>query len=142
MQGWGSCSTRLVTMPRVYKVRTWDEIMSRVEFEPMSGCWLWAYPCTVHGYGVLVVRQKHFVAHRVFFEHFKGPIPDGLFLDHKCRVRCCVNPDHLRIVTPRENALFNNDSVVANNYRRRTAVCGHPLVTQPGRRFRSCPECT
>src|SRR5690606_26252710 len=55
------------------------------------------------GYGRIVVGGKQRPAHRVSYEHFVGPIPDGLLLDHLCRVRCCINPAHLEPVTSGEN---------------------------------------
>lgn len=67
--------------------------------EPNTGCWLWIKSVKANGYGLY---QKT-VAHRWSYEHFVGPIPDGLFLDHLCRTRCCVNPRHLEPVTAREN---------------------------------------
>jgi hypothetical protein len=76
--------------------------------EPNSGCWFWLGTLT-NGYG-RVVRSGHGrrpniarSVHRLSYIAVKGSIPDGLHLDHLCRVRCCVNPDHLEPVTPREN---------------------------------------
>ena len=76
--------------------------------EPMSGCWLWTAALTTAGYGMIGTQsddgeQIEEYAHRVSYRRFKGPIPDGLAIDHKCRVRCCVNPDHLEVVTIGEN---------------------------------------
>lgn len=71
--------------------------------EPNSGCWIWIGHQKNNGYGTLGVKTggrwqtKH--AHRMSYEVFVGPVPSGLDLDHKCRVRCCINPDHLEPVT-------------------------------------------
>lgn len=64
-----------------------------------SGCWLWLGAIAVHGYGKISTRY----AHRVSYETYRGPIPPGLQIDHLCRVRCCINPDHLEAVTAKEN---------------------------------------
>lgn len=59
-----------------------------------------------HGYGkVRVGGGKIARAHRVAYECAKGPIPDGLVIDHLCRNKACCNPDHLEAVTQRENTL-------------------------------------
>ena len=73
--------------------------------EPNSGCWLWTGPTTKAGYGSLSqpFGKPHLLAHRMSYERFKGPIPEGRELDHLCRVRCCVNPQHLEAVTHKEN---------------------------------------
>lgn len=77
-----------------------------VEPEPNSGCHLWTGALDSKGYGMFWVgsasqpRQK---AHRVAFLAAGGVIPAGMQIDHKCRVRCCVNPAHLEAVTCREN---------------------------------------
>lgn len=71
--------------------------------EPNSGCWLWSGPIGRTGYGVYQTRQGPIVAHRASFQIYKGPIPDGLYVLHKCDVRCCVNPDHLWLGTLSDN---------------------------------------
>lgn len=71
--------------------------------EPNTGCWLWIGK-DWSGYGVIWgggsrKKGKFRAAHRVSYELHIGPIPDGLELDHLCRVTCCVNPAHLEPVT-------------------------------------------
>lgn len=93
-----------------------------------NGCWFWTGTITKYGYGVIHRKIKvngktiHF-AHRVMEELFSGQIPPGLQVDHICRVRHCVKPTHLRVVTVRENAL-NKDGIHKNH-----CVNGHPLTT-------------
>jgi hypothetical protein len=70
--------------------------------EPNSGCWLWTSALTRDGYGQFMTDHS-VLAHRWSYEHYVGPIPAGLQLDHLCRVRSCVNPRHLEPVTNREN---------------------------------------
>lgn len=65
-----------------------------------SGCWLWIGHIE-NGYGRIGKR----LAYRVTYERVHGPVPKGLELDHICRVRSCVNPDHLEPVTKVENIL-------------------------------------
>ena len=67
-------------------------------------CWIWQlkiHPNT--GYGVVRTAGRDQLAHRAEYERANGPIPEGMQLDHLCRVRECVNPDHLEPVTPKEN---------------------------------------
>lgn len=66
-------------------------------------CWIWALATKPNGYGHVRVDGRDEYAHRAYWREAHGPIPTGLDLDHLCRVRACVNPDHLEPVTRAEN---------------------------------------
>lgn len=117
--------------------------------EPNSGCWLWTdYVDPKNGYGAIRARGKVHKAHRVVYQAARGPIPPSLELDHKCRTRCCVNPDHLEAVTHREN-VKRGVSIVAEQMAKTHCIHGHPLAganlrtraTRYGTR-RDCLVCT
>lgn len=65
-------------------------------------CWIWTR-CKREGYGTIQIDKKPVYAHRFSYELHKGPIPEGLELDHICRNPSCVNPDHLEPVTHKTN---------------------------------------
>jgi hypothetical protein len=66
-------------------------------------CWLWTGGVRTTGYGQIRYLGRNHAAHRVSYEINVGPIPEGLHIDHLCRVRLCVNPIHLEPVTQDEN---------------------------------------
>lgn len=68
-----------------------------------GGCWIWKNSPAGNGYGRISVNNTLQYAHRVSYELHIGPIPDGLTIDHLCRVQMCVNPAHLEPVTLAEN---------------------------------------
>ncbi len=68
-----------------------------------SGCWEWTGAKAPNGYGMFWFNKRYDIAHRFSYKLFKGPIPDGLEMDHLCRNRGCINPDHLEAVTKSEN---------------------------------------
>jgi hypothetical protein len=69
-----------------------------------SDCWIWLGGRNRKGYGVTADRRGGCaLAHRVYYEEAKGPIPEGLQIDHLCCLPACVNPDHLEAVTPAQN---------------------------------------
>ena len=69
-----------------------------------DGCWFWQAALNDSGYGIISYKNRHIRAHRFSWEAHNGKIPDGLQIDHQCRNRQCVNPAHLRIATPKQNA--------------------------------------
>lgn len=92
---------------RIYTTRpTIDRVMERIVINT-NECWLWTGSQAPSGYGQ--IRQsvgeggRLVRTHRVTYSHFVGAIPDGLEIDHLCRVRLCCNPDHLEPVTRTEN---------------------------------------
>lgn len=68
-----------------------------------DGCWTWLASTTSEGYGQIRADGINRSAHRLSWEMSQGPVPHGLVLDHLCRNRACVNPDHLEPVTQRVN---------------------------------------
>jgi hypothetical protein len=95
----------LSTLPiPILEQAAYERFESQYEIDP-SGCWLWTKNRLPNGYGRFSYQHQWYIAHRVSYTIHKGPIPGILDLDHLCRVRHCVNPDHLEAVTRRENLL-------------------------------------
>ena len=89
--------------------RTLNRFFDKVIMLRDSGCWLWVGCKNKNGYGLFKNdNNKTITAHRTSYEHWNGVIPKGLVMDHLCRVRHCVNPDHLEAVTQRENCRRGN----------------------------------
>ena len=104
--------------------------------------WLWQGAKDKKGYGMSWNGKKYRRAHLVFFEHFKGDIPEGLEVDHLCRVRNCVNPEHLEAVTHAENIRRGQTGIV--NRSKTHCTKGHaytPENTFIHRQRRQCKTC-
>lgn len=113
-------------------------------FPDPGPCWEWQMARTPSGYGQWTVRGLTTSrAHRIVWELLRGPIPDGLVIDHLCRNRACCNPDHLRVVTLRVNALENSEGISAKMAAREDCRYGHgplrPHKYVEGKRH--CHEC-
>jgi hypothetical protein len=120
------------------KLTPLERSMRMVSPEPNSGCWLWMGAVTNGGYGIINIggrKPPPTRAHRLTYELLVGPIPEGLELDHLCRVPCCVNPKHLEPVTHAENVRRGN---AGKNMSERThCPKGHPR-TKGARRCKEC----
>jgi hypothetical protein len=99
-------------------------------------CLVWTGSIATNGYGRYWQNGKLMQAHRVSWEMFNGPVPAGMQLDHLCRTRACVRPDHLEVVTQREN-LRRGNGWAGQNARKTTCPKGHPF--EPG--YRRCRVC-
>jgi hypothetical protein len=81
-----------------------EYVLDRISVDD-NGCWLWTGYTDGDGYSLFVRGTAHLgtrrqgAAHRLAYEAFVGPIPERHEIDHSCRVRRCVNPEHLRAVT-------------------------------------------
>ena len=106
----------------------------------ITPCWISDRADRGTGYTCMKVAGKVRDTHRVSYEAFVGPVPDGLVLDHLCRERTCCNPDHLEPVTRWENTL-RGENIMAQLARRTQCRQGHPLSTDPAQRKRGCREC-
>lgn len=107
-------------------------------------CWLWTGALSKDGYGQYRVKGRTRSAHTLAYRATVGPVPDGLMLDHLCRVPRCVNPVHLEPVTNRINVL-RGVSVIAVNARKTVCVNGHPFDTENTYHYpdgrRGCKTC-
>ncbi len=93
-----------------------------------ESCWLWTGATNDKGYGYFWEgKGKWRKAHRVSLSIHGVDIPSGMVVDHICRVRNCVNPAHLRVVTQRQNALENNIGPVAMHNAATHCPKGHSL---------------
>lgn len=95
-----------------------------------DGCWEWpAQSCFDSGYGRFTIQTRNVRAHRVSYVWEYGDIPDGLQLDHLCRNRRCVRPDHMEAVTSRTNTL-RGVSPVAENAVKTHCTRGHEFTPE------------
>ena len=120
-----------------------------VRYEPLTECWEWT-GTTVEGYGTFAGDRGHErnepeMAHRFAYELLVGPIPEGLTLDHLCRVRHCCNPEHLEPVTSAENTARSPLTQASINRAKTHCHRGHPFsdanLGRNANGTRICREC-
>lgn len=89
---------------RAWWVRFWLRVEDQLHVPELGICWVWT-GATARGYGKLNTKATgHVPVFRWLWEQEHGPVPDGLLLDHLCRVSACIRPAHLEPVTPAENS--------------------------------------
>lgn len=86
----------------------------RLDIQPETGCWNWTGYRNRNGYGQFYFNGRQRPAHCYAWEVKNGPVPYGTEIDHLCRNRACVNPDHLEAVPHRENILRGVGPIVVN----------------------------
>lgn len=106
---------------------TIDRMMRLNVIVSPSGCWEWTGKIADNGYGHTSINGQSHLAHRAFYTSFKGEIGEGLTIDHLCRNRKCVNPDHLEAVSHRENNLRGPQNPASINHAKTHCVHGHEL---------------
>lgn len=98
----------------------WDRV------EKSAGCWLWKGSSRDDRYGQYQRDGVYHLAHRYAYEQVRGPIPEGMELDHLCRRPRCVRPDHLEAVTPTVNQ-HRGYGFSGINHRKTHCINGHEL---------------
>lgn len=93
----------MVAMIEFGDARLRPKFWAKVAPNSETGCWVWTASLRRSGYGRYGNKANQRAAHRVSYEAMVGPIPDGMQIDHLCRVPNCVNPAHLEPVTHLEN---------------------------------------
>lgn len=130
----------------ITKLSLRDRFLLRCKLDA-SGCWLWTGATTGPGYG----KTTGVDAHRAAYTIFKGAIPKGKYVLHRCDIKLCVNPDHLWAGTQKENVLDAKAKGMLRGGRKAQKFClrGHAMEDPNiyysktrGRRARLCKSCS
>lgn len=130
-----SHDTENARFPMLFDDTTLERFWAKVDkngplpsYNPSLGpCWFWLGAINHDGYGTFYIsRRGTEKAHRLAYKFTIGQIPEGLQLDHLCRVRCCVNPSHVEVVTNRTNVL-RGVGLTAQWARQTHCINGHPF---------------
>lgn len=122
-------------MDAVERDKLRQHIESRVQFEPNTGCWLWEGSFSVAGDLAKTMRARVWAlpgeSHggRVAYRAFHGDIPPGLIVRHKCDTPLCLNPNHLELGTPKDNAM---DREMRGRHPKTIATKGRPCPARKG----------
>lgn len=126
---------------------TAERFLSRVKLQP-NGCWEWQGCLSDGGYGRFWCQEGVAPAHHFLYELILGAIPQGFELDHLCKNCKCVNPDHLEVVTHRENVQRGLFPELARQRQLSKTHCpyGHPYdrvntYIKPNGKERDCRTC-
>lgn len=126
------------TIPAIYDAQ---QIFGNTEEE--DECWLWMGSMYNNGYGK--IGKTGYMVHRIAYELTQGDVPEDMCLDHLCKQRNCVNPEHLEVVTLVENVM-RGESQHAKNARKTHCINGHEFTPEntyhrSDRNTRECIAC-
>ncbi len=107
---------------------TSERFWSKVDKADLDGCWRWTASIDRRGYGRFTYEGKWRFAHRVGYLLTIGTVPEGLELDHLCRVPSCVNPSHLEPVSHQENMRRSPISPTTANRCKTHCIRGHAFT--------------
>ncbi|ORA77202.1 hypothetical protein BST28_18935 [Mycolicibacter kumamotonensis] len=94
---WRTTGTTADPVKTTYEDRFWSYV------DKTKDCWNWTRAKSKAGYGIFTIERRQKPAHRLSYKFTRGPIPDGMQIDHICHNRACVNPEHLRLATNKQN---------------------------------------
>jgi len=132
----------------MFPLNTWDDVDTKFwpKVSKTGTCWLWGGTLDESGYGHYQVSNERFTAHRVSYILAYGRVAKELVIDHLCRIKHCVNPDHLEAVTNGENVL-RGIGPPAMNAQKTHCIHGHEFNefneanTYRGQGRRECRPC-
>lgn len=120
-----------------------EEFLTKIKV--IGECWEWQGAILSNGYGGLTINLRSYKAHRVSYDLFNGNLSNKLLIDHTCRNRLCVNPDHLRQVTDKVNVTENSISIPYLNSIKSHCQKGHEFTHENTKMekwgSRRCREC-
>lgn len=127
----------------VFSKKEAGKLFSKISVDPISGCWNWIGKLD-NGYGRITFRGKRRGVHRLMFLWKNGELPEwrdknSKEIDHICNNRACCNPEHLRLVSCKENVLRGKGPTAINSQKTR-CIHGHESLYVVGNR-RRCREC-
>ena len=129
--------------------RTVVRFLSRVANEDRghsTPCWIWQHATGSNGYGRFQIgwpgwpEYRESIAHRASYKLFVGKIPDDMTVDHVCRNRSCVNPEHLRLLSQKDNVLAGN-TFASKNKAKTHCPSGHEYTTENTYLYRGSRNC-
>lgn len=122
-----------------------ERFFSKIKINKDNDCWDWVSNIGKSGYGSFGVKKATFTAHRVSWSIFVGDVKKDMVLDHLCSNRKCVNPDHLREVTHRENLMASSLTMASINSSKTKCKRGHALegenIYKTSKGGRQCVQC-
>lgn len=129
-------------MASPHDTRLPESFRAKFAINPATQCWEW-FAATGKGYGYYSWQRNMRLAHRIAYQILVGPIPAGLECDHLCRVKHCVNPEHLELVPHSVNVL-RGQSPAAKHARQTHCKQGHEFTegnTYRNKNKRQCRAC-